>query len=197
MRRLRAPGILGLHHKLMSRSFAVGSLRPGAHPSFELRLQQGELIGTELFLAADGHMRHLSRYRSSSGGFFRGFQDTLHKTFPSVWPALRLRRSFRHHLFQFQQASPHRALPTALLDAGLFIEGSGLELAPSAILGELALQQAESFVQLLVYHPHHHDLPLSPRPGAHRQTPNPALMRRTFSPISADVVAPPVVADAS
>src|SRR5882724_2929127 len=64
--RSQAPGIFGLHHKLMSRSFALRFGRHGAHPCFELGLQQCQLVGAKLFLAADAHMGHLPLYWSFS-----------------------------------------------------------------------------------------------------------------------------------
>jgi hypothetical protein len=77
-------------------------------------------------------------------------------TVPSIWPDHRLRPLCDGRFLQFQETSSHRPLSSTLLDTGLFIEGSGLQLSPRAIPGKLTLEQAESFVQLLVDHPHHH-----------------------------------------
>jgi hypothetical protein len=58
-RRLHTPSMLGPHHKLMPRSFAFRFRRDGANPPLELGLEQRELVGCELFLAADAYMWHL------------------------------------------------------------------------------------------------------------------------------------------
>jgi hypothetical protein len=60
-------------------------------------------------------------------------------TFPSLWPDHRLRPSCDRRFLQFQQASSHRPLSSTLLDAGLFIEGSGLKLSPRPVPGKLTL----------------------------------------------------------